>query len=113
MGQVTDEWWDDDTDGVDTFRFLIAKAIRIHIINVLKCNDDPHLTNTSALNEVKSLNYITCELCLPHNNSTNFANEIDVNLLNNSPDRRFDRRRRRGHGRGHGGNFGRNSTISK
>ena len=37
-----------------------------------------------ALNEVKSLNYITCELQLPHNNLTNFANEIDANLLNNS-----------------------------
>jgi len=54
MGQLNEEWWN-DTDSVDAFQFFIASSIRIHIINVLKCNDDPHLTNTSALNEVKSL----------------------------------------------------------
>ncbi|CAG8741506.1 11276_t:CDS:2, partial [Funneliformis caledonium] len=32
--------------------------------------------NNNALNEIKTLNYITCELHLPHNNSTNYANEI-------------------------------------
>ncbi|CAG8724114.1 6211_t:CDS:2, partial [Funneliformis caledonium] len=74
----------DDTDSVDVFRFFITTTIRIHIINVLKCNDDPHLTKISALNKVKTLNYIICEFHLPHNNSTNYANEIDANLLNNS-----------------------------
>ena len=107
MGQVTDEWWENDTDSVDVFRYFIAAAIRIHIINVLKCNDDPHLNNSSALNEVKSLNYITCELQLPHNNLTNFANEIDANLLNNSSNKQRGRKRRRENGRGHGGDFGR------
>ena len=109
--QITEEWWEDDTDSVDVFRFFIATTIRIHIINVLKCNDDSHLTNTSALNEVKTLNYITCELHLPHNNSTNYANEIGANLLNNSlsQDQIHGRKRRRGCGRGHGGDFGRNS----
>ena len=111
MAQITEEWWEDDTDSVDVFRFFIATTIRIHIINVLKCNDDPHLTNTSALNEVKTLNYIICELHLPHNNSTNYANEIGANLLNNSlsQDQIHGRKRRRGRGRGHGGDFGRNS----
>ena len=108
MGQVTDEWWENYTDSVDVFRYFIVAAIRIHIINVLKCNDDPHLTNTLALNEVKSLNYITCELQLPHNNSTNLANEINANLLNDSSNQqRHGRKRRRGNGRGHGGDFGR------
>ena len=114
MGQVIREWWDDDIDSVDTFRFFIATAIRIHIINVLKCNDDPHLTNAPALNEVKALNYITCELLLPHKNNTNYANEFDASLLNSSTSQ--NRRRGRGRGRecgrrreGHGEHFGRAS----
>jgi hypothetical protein len=41
MGQISEEWWSNDTDSVDAFRFFIATAIRIHIINVLKCNVCP------------------------------------------------------------------------
>ena len=66
MAQITEEWWEDDTDSVDVFRFFIATTIRIHIINVLKCNDDPHLNNAPALKEVKALNYITCEIGRAH-----------------------------------------------
>ncbi|CAG8711249.1 10959_t:CDS:2 [Funneliformis caledonium] len=111
MAQITEEWWEDDTDSVDVFRFFIATIIRIHIINVLKCNDDSHLTNTSALNEIKTLNYITCELHLPHNNSTNYANEIGANLLNNSlsQDQIHDRKCRRSRGQEHSRDFRRNS----
>jgi hypothetical protein len=76
-------------------------TIRIYIINVLNCNNDPYLTNTSALNEVKTLNYITCELHLPHNNSINYANKINASLLNNSSSQnqrhsRYRRERERG-----------------
>ena len=113
MGQVTDEWWDNDIDSVDAFRFFIAKSIRIHMINVIKCSDDPHLTNTPALNEIKTLNHITCELHLSHNNDTNYANEIDADLLNSNQDQRHGRKHaRRGRGRGHGGDFGRNISRS-
>ena len=91
---------------------FIATTIRIHIINVIKCNEDPHLSNTLALNEVKTLDYITCELILFHNNTTNFTNEINLNLLNSSiasRGRGRGRSRGRGHSCGHGhGGFGKN-----
>jgi hypothetical protein len=113
MGQVTNEWWNDDIDSVDIFRFFIASAIRVHIVNVIKCINDPHLTNVPALsNEVKTLNYITYNLYIPHNNSTNYANEIDARLLNSSLNQN---RRGRGRGggrervRGHGGDFGKSN----
>ncbi|CAG8588498.1 12222_t:CDS:2 [Funneliformis caledonium] len=93
-------------NSVDVFRYFIAAAIRIHIINVFKCNNDPHFTNASALNKVKLLNYITCELQLPHNNSTNLANEIDANLLNDSSNKqRHGRKCRRENGREYNRNF--------
>lgn len=59
MAQVTESWWDEDQDAVDAFRMFIASAIRIHIINILKCRDEPHISNMPALNEVKTLDYIT------------------------------------------------------
>ena len=46
--------------------------------NILKCVDEPLLTNASALNEVKKLDYITLDLTLPHHNQPNFANEINL-----------------------------------
>ncbi|GET67141.1 hypothetical protein GLOIN_2v1788942 [Rhizophagus irregularis DAOM 181602=DAOM 197198] len=49
--------------------------------NILKCVDEPLLTNASALNEVKTLDYITHDLILPHYNQTNFTNEINFNAL--------------------------------
>ncbi|CAB5380956.1 unnamed protein product [Rhizophagus irregularis] len=42
---------------------------------------EPLLTNASALNEVKTLDYITHDLILPHYNQTNFTNEINFNAL--------------------------------
>ncbi|CAB5206951.1 unnamed protein product [Rhizophagus irregularis] len=81
FAQVSDEWWDNDKDAVNAFRLLIAKCIKIHMINILKCIDEPLLTNASALNEVKTLDYITRDLTLPHHNQTNFANEINFNAL--------------------------------
>jgi len=61
MARVTDEWWDDQ-DAVDSFRLFIASSIRIHIINILKCNEDPLISNTPALNDVKTLDYIIRDL---------------------------------------------------
>jgi hypothetical protein len=110
MAQVTDDWWDDDKDAVDAFRLFIAKSIRIHMINILKCSEDPNITNILALNEVKTLDYITRDLTLPYNHPSNFANNIDLNELETSSNRnRRGRRRGRGsgRGRGHGGTFGR------
>ena len=78
MAQVTVEWWDDQ-DAVDSFRLFIASSIRIHIINILKCIEDPLISNVPALNEVKSLDHITCNLQIPHVHSTNFANEVNFN----------------------------------
>lgn len=118
MAQVTNEWWEDQ-DAVDSFRLFIASSIRIHIINILKCNEDPLISNIPALNEVKTLDYITRNLTLPHPNETNFANEINLNLLE-STGRGHGHRRGRGRGRGYGhihshgfgrgngGGFGRN-----
>ena len=113
IAQVSDEWWNNDKNAVDAFRLFIAKSIRIHMINILKCNDDPLITNVPALNEVKTLDYITCDLSLPHYNPTNFANEINLSELETSTsygNRRGCGRgcgRRRGRGHGHGGGFGR------
>jgi hypothetical protein len=113
MARVTDEWWDDQ-DAVDSFRLFIASSIRIHIINILKCNEDPLISNTPALNEVKTLDYITRDLQLSHYNETNFANEINL-LQSTEHGRGRGRGRSRGRGRGrdrgfrgHGGGFGRN-----
>ncbi|CAB4464754.1 unnamed protein product [Rhizophagus irregularis] len=49
--------------------------------NILKCVDEPLLTNASALNKVKTLDYITHDLILPYYNQTNFTNEINFNAL--------------------------------
>ncbi|UZO23201.1 uncharacterized protein OCT59_015545 [Rhizophagus irregularis] len=84
IAQVIDSWWEDDKDTVDAFRMLIVSAIKIHIINILKCKEELHISNAPALNEVKTLDYITCDLRLPHNNATNYANNIDLNLLESS-----------------------------
>ncbi|GBC52895.2 uncharacterized protein OCT59_028557 [Rhizophagus irregularis] len=54
---------------------------------------EPLLTNASALNEVKTLDYITHDLILPHYNQTNFTNEINFNALEASTSYR--------NGRGH------------
>ena len=94
---------------------FIATTIRIHIINILKCKDEPHISNMPALNEVKTLDYITQDIHLPHNNATNHANSIDLNSLRSSRlnnYRSHGRGRGRGRGRGsggygHGGGFGR------
>jgi hypothetical protein len=112
IAQVSDEWWDDDKNAVDAFRLFIATSIRIHMINILKCNEDPHITNAPALNEIKTLDYITRDLLLPHNHLTNFANEMDLNEFENSSrytrnGRSRFRGRGRGRGRGHGRTFGR------
>jgi len=56
-----------------------TSAIKIHITNILKCRVEPHLSNTPALNEVKSLDYITCNLQIPHVHLTDFANEVNFN----------------------------------
>ncbi|GET00731.1 hypothetical protein GLOIN_2v1881169 [Rhizophagus clarus] len=102
IAQVTESWWEGDhQDSVDAFRMFIASAIRIHIINVLKCKDDPHISNTSALNEVKALDYITRDIHLPHYNTTNHANSIDLNLFETSTNYR-SHGRGRGRGRGCG-----------
>lgn len=80
------------------------------MINILKCIDEPLLTNASALNEVKTLDYITRDLTLPHHNQTNFANEINFNALEASTSYRNGRGRGRGRGRFYGrgrGGFGR------
>ena len=111
MGQVTFEWWDNEQDAVDTFRFFIASCIRIHIINILKCDEDALISNIPALNEVKTLDHITRDLTIPNYNETNFANEINLNLLESNGrgrGRRRGRGRDRGYsrGRGHGGEFG-------
>jgi len=79
MVQVPEEWWDNNLTAVDAFRLFIASAIKIHITNILKCRVEPHLSNTSALNEVKSLDHITCNLQIPHVHSTDFANEVNFN----------------------------------
>ncbi|RIA90134.1 hypothetical protein C1645_823767 [Glomus cerebriforme] len=74
------------------------------------------LPNNTALNEVKTLDYITCEIHLPNHNVNNYANEIDLNP-NFS---RVNHGRGYGHGRGckhgrersgydHGDGFGRSS----
>ena len=47
--------------------------------NILKCSIDPHLSNASALNEVKSFDYIINQVRLPHIHTTNFANQINLN----------------------------------
>ncbi|CAB4475676.1 unnamed protein product [Rhizophagus irregularis] len=110
FAQVSDEWWDNDKDAVNAFRLLIAKCIKIHMINILKCIDEPLLTNASALNEVKTLDYITRDLTLPHHNQTNFANEINFNALEASTSYRNGHERGRGRGRFYGrgrGGFGR------
>ena len=91
---------------------FIAITIRIHIINVIKCNKNLYLSNTSALNEIKTLDYIIHELILFHNNTTNFANEIDLNTLNSSMasrgrDHSCGRDHSHDHDHGHGG-FGKN-----
>jgi hypothetical protein len=95
---------------VDAFRLFIASSIRIHIVNILKNKDDPYISNTPALNEVKALDYITKDIQLPHYNSTNHANSIDFNRFESSNYRSHGRGhgRRRGRERGHGGRFGRN-----
>ncbi|CAG8771129.1 17257_t:CDS:1, partial [Funneliformis caledonium] len=51
MAQVNEEWWNENPDIADAFRLFIATTIRIHIINVIKYNEDLHLSNTLALNE--------------------------------------------------------------
>ena len=111
IAQVSEEWWNNDKDAVDAFRYFIASCIRVHIINILKCNEDPLITNAPALNEVKTLDYITRDLSIPHCNQTNFANKIDLSALETSTNYRNRRGRGRGrgriHGRGHGGGFGR------
>ncbi|GBC09231.1 hypothetical protein RclHR1_00870022 [Rhizophagus clarus] len=81
VAQVSEEWWDNNKDSVNAFRLLIVKCIKIHMVNILKCVDEPLLTNAPALNEVKTLDYITCDLTLPHHNQTNFVNEINFNAL--------------------------------
>ncbi|RGB37289.1 hypothetical protein C1646_757058 [Rhizophagus diaphanus] len=72
--------------------------------------DEPLLTNASALNEVKALDYITRDLTLSHHNQTNFVNEINFNALEASTSYRNGRGRGRGceciYGHGRGG-FGR------
>ncbi|CAB4490154.1 unnamed protein product [Rhizophagus irregularis] len=73
---------------------------------------EPLLTNASALNEVKTLDYITHDLILPHYNQTNFTNEINFNALEASTSYRNGRghehERERGYIYGHGrGGFGR------
>ncbi|PKY52170.1 hypothetical protein RhiirA4_547008 [Rhizophagus irregularis] len=74
--------------------------------------DEPLLTNASALNEVKTLDYITHDLILPHYNQTNFTNEINFNALEASTSYRNGRghehERERAYIYGHGrGGFGR------
>ena len=93
MGQLSDEWWDEDLAAVEKFRKFISSAMIIHMVNILKCTADPHLHNTPALNEVKSLDHFTCHLQLPHIHLTNYANEINFNNTANS---RFARGRGRG-----------------
>ncbi|CAB4404391.1 unnamed protein product [Rhizophagus irregularis] len=82
IAQVSEEWWPGGTMirmlVNAKFRLIIAKCIKIHMSNILKCVDKPLLTNASALNEVKKLDYITRDLTLPHHNQTNFANEINL-----------------------------------
>ncbi|CAB5363542.1 unnamed protein product [Rhizophagus irregularis] len=111
IAQVIDSWWKDDKDAVDAFRMLIASAIKIHIINILKCKEEPHISNAPALNEVKTLDYITHDLHLLHNNATNYANNIDQlesSISNRSHRRERERRRERDRGSyGHSGGFGR------
>ncbi|CAB4441543.1 unnamed protein product [Rhizophagus irregularis] len=73
---------------------------------------EPLLTNASALNEVKTLDYITHDLILPHYNQTNFTNEINFNALEASTSYRNGRghehERENGYIYGHGrGGFGR------
>jgi len=102
MAQVPNEWWD-QPDAVEPFQLLIASAMRIHINNVLRCSTDEHLNNIPALNEVKSLDYITQHLQIPNINSTNFANEIEIN--SNTTSSRSSNRRFRGRG-GRGGRGG-------
>ncbi|CAB4440986.1 unnamed protein product [Rhizophagus irregularis] len=75
------------------------------------CNE-PLLTNASALNEVKTLDYITMISLLPHYNQTNFTNEINFNALEASTSYRNGRghehERERAYIYGHGrGGFGR------
>jgi hypothetical protein len=93
---------------VDAFRLFIASSIRIHIVNILKNKDDPYISNTPALNEVKALDYITKDIQLPHYNSTNHANSIDFNRFESSNyrSRGCGCGHGRGHGRDHGGKFG-------
>jgi hypothetical protein len=85
---------------------FIAKVIRIHIINILKCSGDPYISNTPALNEVKTLDYITRHVQLPHIHPTNFANEIDVNGTNSTGSGRRIR------GRGRGSRFTRGTRVT-
>jgi hypothetical protein len=47
--QVTNFWWDNDQDSVDTFRLFIALSISIHIVNILKNKDDLYISNMPAL----------------------------------------------------------------
>ncbi|CAB4430861.1 unnamed protein product [Rhizophagus irregularis] len=111
IAQVIDSWWEDDKDAVDAFRMLIASAIKIHIINILKCKEEPHISNAPALNEVKTLDYITRDLHLPHNNATNYANNIDLlESSRSNGSHRCGRGRERGRScgsYGHGEGFGR------
>ena len=100
--QDIDEWWDEDLAAVEKFRKFISSAMIIHIINILKCTADPHLHNTPALNEVKSLDHFTRHLQLPHIHLTNYANEINLDHTVNS-----SRFRVRGRGRGRGNRFNR------
>ncbi|CAB5363789.1 unnamed protein product [Rhizophagus irregularis] len=77
----------------------------------VKFKYEPLLTNASALNEVKTLDYITHDLILPHYNQTNFTNEINFNALEASTSYRNGRghehERERGYIYGHGcGGFG-------
>lgn len=55
MGQLSDEWWDEDFAAVEKFQKFISSAMIIHMINILKCMADPHLNNIPALNEVNHL----------------------------------------------------------
>ncbi|PKC52947.1 hypothetical protein RhiirA1_542862 [Rhizophagus irregularis] len=80
--------------------------------NNIISTDEPLLTNASALNEVKTLDYITHDLILPHYNQTNFTNEINFNALEASTSYRNGRghehERECGYIYGHGrGGFGR------
>ncbi|GBC19450.2 hypothetical protein GLOIN_2v1872178 [Rhizophagus irregularis DAOM 181602=DAOM 197198] len=80
--------------------------------NNIISTDEPLLTNASALNEVKTLDYITHDLILPHYNQTNFTNEINFNALEASTSYRNGRGHEHEHecgyiyGHGRGG-FGR------